>query len=46
LTPIQNIFSFYLLNEIQCNNCKEVNRSLNLAYSIPLAVGGDREATT
>jgi uncharacterized UBP type Zn finger protein len=38
LTPIQSIFGFYLLNETQCNQCKQINTSLNLTYNISLSL--------
>lgn len=39
LAPTQSIFSFYLLNEVQCNQCKQTSHSLNLACNLPLSLG-------
>jgi hypothetical protein len=38
LTPTQTIFGFYLLNEVQCHQCKEISTSLNLTYNISLSI--------
>jgi uncharacterized UBP type Zn finger protein len=43
LTPIQTVFGFYLLNEIQCNQCKEITLSVNLSYNIGLGIEKTRE---
>lgn len=38
LTPLQNIFGYYLLNQTQCSQCKCISNSLNLSYSVPLSL--------
>ena len=36
--PIQAIFGFYLLNETQCNQCKQVTHSTNLSYNLSVSL--------
>jgi hypothetical protein len=37
--PVQSVFGFYLLNELQCNQCKEITQSLNLSYNVGISLG-------